>query len=96
MFYHACREGGCSIVEATLLYLGVRIGALTPLVAAWREASKTDEPRTGRSPGDDRLEADFRLAAEKVLTRSETDDPHEIERRTDDALSLVSGIDLHG
>jgi hypothetical protein len=24
MFFHACRAGGCSTVEATLLYLGVR------------------------------------------------------------------------
>jgi hypothetical protein len=95
MFYHACREGGCSVVEATLLYIGVRIGALTPLVPAWQEASKTEEPRANRSPGDDRLEADFRLAVEKVLAQGETDDPHEVERRTDEALTLVSGIDLH-
>src|SRR6266446_3380743 len=26
MFYHACRAGGCSIEDATLLYVGVRIG----------------------------------------------------------------------
>src|SRR4249920_824867 len=27
MFFHACRAGGCSIRESTILYLGVRIGA---------------------------------------------------------------------
>ena len=96
MFYHACRAGGCSVIEATLLYVGVRIGALTPLVPAWQEASKTDRPRASRSSGDDRLEADFRLAAAKVLEGPETDDPSELERRTDEALSLVSSIDLHG
>lgn len=29
MFYHACREGGCSIFESWVLYLGVRIGSWT-------------------------------------------------------------------
>ncbi len=96
MFYHACRAGGCSVIEATLLYIGVRIGALTPLVPAWQEASKTDGPRARRSSGDDRLEADFRLAAERIREGPETDDPSELERRTDEALTLISGIDLRG
>ena len=39
MFYHACRAGGCAVIEATLLYIGVRIGALTARVPAWQEAS---------------------------------------------------------
>ena len=96
MFYHACRAGGCAVIEATLLYIGVRIGALTLRVPAWQEASTTDGPRTRRSSGDDRLEADFRLAAERVLAGPEADDPREVERRTDEALTLVSSIDLHG
>ena len=32
----------------------------------------------------------------KVLAGPETDDPSELERRTDEALTLVSSIDLHG
>src|SRR4026209_2946877 len=32
MFFHACRAGGCSIAEAILLYIGVRIGALRQMV----------------------------------------------------------------
>lgn len=35
MFYHACRAGGCSVKEAWILYLGVRIGALDEAVPAW-------------------------------------------------------------
>src|SRR5438046_8522961 len=35
MFYHACRAGGCSIQEATLLYIGVIMGGVWPLVPAW-------------------------------------------------------------
>ncbi|MGB5475126.1 MAG: DUF1353 domain-containing protein [Gammaproteobacteria bacterium] len=27
MFYHACRDGGCSVFESWMLYLGVRIGS---------------------------------------------------------------------
>ena len=29
MFYHACIAGGCSLLQAKLLYAGVRIGAWT-------------------------------------------------------------------
>jgi hypothetical protein len=98
MFYHACRAGGCSVREATLLYVGVRLGALTPHVAAWREAAEAAAvgPRTARVPAEKRLEADFRLAAAKVLVAGEVDDPFEIERRTDEALTLIAGADLRG
>ena len=96
MFFHACREGGCGIAEAIMLYIGVRIGALTGLVPAWQFTVNDEAPRLERSAGDDRLEADFRLAARIVLDQGESDDPGEIERRTDAALSAVSGIDLRG
>ena len=36
MFYHACLAGGCSFLQANLLYAGVRIGA-------WASASFTSE-----------------------------------------------------
>jgi hypothetical protein len=98
MFYHACRAGGCSTRDAILLYMGVRIGALTPLVAAWSESSADnfDGPRLSRSAGEERLEADFRLAGQHVLAQGEVDDPFEIERRTDIALSTFTGLDLRG
>jgi hypothetical protein len=100
MFYHACRAGGCSVKEAILLYIGVRIGALKPVVPAWRAErtieSEDDEPRVVRTAFEHRLEADFQLAADDVLRRGETDDPDEIERRTDEALSVVTGIDVRG
>jgi hypothetical protein len=98
MFYHACRAGGCSVAEATLLYIGVRIGALADYVPAWRAAIADDNvgPRLVRSAAEDRLEADFRLAAKIVLSRDQTDDAIVIERRTDAALSEVAGIALRG
>jgi hypothetical protein len=96
MFFHACREGGCGMAEATLLYIGVRIGALTKLVPSWRFTVNDEAPRLNRTASDDRVEADFRLAARDVLDQGESDDPSEIERRTDRALSVVSGIDLRG
>jgi Protein of unknown function (DUF1353) len=94
MFYHACREGGCSIFEATLLYIGVRIGALTPLVAAWREEPGSDVkgPHIARTYQEERMETDFRSAADRVVRQGETDDPDEIERRTDEALQAVTGM----
>ncbi len=37
MFYRACLAGGCSRVQAELLYAGVRIGAWLPHVRLWSE-----------------------------------------------------------
>jgi len=98
MFYHACRAGGCSTREAILLYIGVRIGALTTQVAAWSETSADNVERAHlfRTAGEERLEADFRLAGQDVLAQGEVDDPFEIERRTDIALSTFTGVDLRG
>lgn len=98
MFYHAYRAGGCSITQAILLYIGVRIGAWTPLVPAWRDTETSDlnESRLTITAGEQRIQADFRLAAERVLSDGETDDPYEIERRTDAALSAITNIDLRG
>jgi len=97
MFYHACRAGGCSIQEATLLYIGVRIGGVWPLVRPWSALMVGLEgPRRERTPADQRIEADFRLIAHQVLAGSETDDPVEIEARTDQAMSETTGMDLIG
>ena len=98
MFYHACRAGGCSIAESILLYIGVRIGAIATNLPAWQGAITLDRegPRQNRTASEDRLEADFRMAAKIVLLKGETDDPAVIERRTDEALSEVSGVDLRG
>lgn len=99
MFYHACRAGGCTVFEATILYIGVRIGALADFVPAWRGAareSSMERPRLLRTAEDERIEADFRLASEMVLSRGEVDDPYEIERRTDEAFSQITGVDLRG
>jgi hypothetical protein len=94
MFYHACRAGGCSVGEATLLYIGVRIGALVPHVAAWREAASVERsgPRLRRSASEERVEVDFRLIADLVLSQGKMDDPRVIERRTDGALATIAGV----
>jgi hypothetical protein len=96
MFYHGCRAGGCSVAEATVLYIGVRIGALLPFVPAWSMTIRVNHagPRLTRSAADERLEADLRLAADLVLSPGEIDDPVVVERRTDLALSQVSGVKL--
>ncbi|MBC2662836.1 DUF1353 domain-containing protein [Novosphingobium flavum] len=97
MFYEACRAGGCSAFEATILYIGVRIGALAYLVPAWRRAMEPEiRPAIHRTPSQARLEADFQIAAELVTGEGEVDDPIEIETRTDVALSAVSALDLVG
>jgi hypothetical protein len=96
MFFHACRAGGCDVREAMILYLGVRIGAIWPAVPQWEAARATerDGPRLNRLASEERLETDFRNAAEAVLARGEVDDAEELERRADKALSAVMGLDV--
>jgi hypothetical protein len=95
MFYHACRCGGCSVAESIILYLGVRIGAIWPAVPQWAPARRIDRsgPRLQRSASEEQIERDFRRAAEMVLDAGEVDDIDEVERRTDAALSRLTGID---
>lgn len=94
MYYHGCRAGGCSIAEATIQFIGVRIGALTPFVAVWTPSGiDRTGPQLQRSASDSRLEADFRQIAEMVFAPGETDDVDEIEGRVDAALSRVTFLD---
>jgi hypothetical protein len=94
MFYHACRAGDCSIWQATLLYIGVRIGAALPLVAAWKGALEplAQRPRMTRLPAELQIESDFQMTAERVLSQGETDDPIEIEKRVDLALASLIAV----
>jgi hypothetical protein len=97
MFFHGCRAGGCSIWQAIILYIGVRIGALAPHVAAWHAAAATETagPRIRRTEAELVLERDFQAIAEDVLAGGETDDPDEVERRTDVALLRVAAVPIH-
>lgn len=92
MFYDACREGGCSIWDATVLYIGVRIGAILPHVPQWKSAVEDLYPRIARTPADDRIEKDFGAVANRVLSGDETDDINEIESRVHEALTQFTGI----
>lgn len=93
MFFHACRAGGCSTRRSIILYIGVRIGAALPDVPAWQRADSFDasRPELRRSDAALRLERDFEAIAEGVLRAGESDDPAEIERRTDEAILAVTG-----
>jgi len=94
MFFHACRAGGCSIWQSIILYLGVRIGAVASEVPAWQAAVATETagPRIRRTDDELQLERDFQVIADRVLAPGVTDDPEEVERRTDKALSVVAGL----
>ncbi len=94
MFYHACREGGCSIWQATLLYIGVRIGSILPRVKHWQPAALAEAsgPRLYQANAEEALVTDFRKIAEAVLSEGETDNPRELERRTTMALVAVTGL----
>lgn len=93
MFYRACRAGGCSVREATLLYIGVRIGAWFGSHALWRKRidEEGDTVRVTRTPLEQRIEADFGLVADQVLAAGETDDADAVEQRTDGAMVAWMG-----
>jgi hypothetical protein len=55
-------------------------------------ATETAGPRITRTDDELRLERDFQVIADRVLAPGETDDPEEVERRTDEALSVVAGF----
>lgn len=94
MFYHACRDGGCSIRDAIILYVGVRVGSVKSLVSAWESTNTDFRPVLVRSTGDENMARDFCASADQVLHDGETDDVDEIERRTDIAFSLKTGVAL--
>jgi hypothetical protein len=97
MFYQACRAGGCSIEQATLLYIGVRIGGVWPHILPLAVAVVAPQgPRREKTPADQRIEADFRLVAHEVLAEPETDDPVEIEARTERAITNLTGFNAPG
>ena len=92
MFFHACRAGGCGKLEAVLLYLGVRMGAVWHLVPQWAPALvvATEGPRVARSPAEQQMESDYSRAAEILKADEPADDADDVERRVDEALTVVA------
>ena len=87
MFYVACRAGGCSIWDATILYIGVRIGAWHSTVGLQDDGN---EVKIKRDAIDQQTEEDFQLTCEQVLRQGESDDPDVLESRTDQALRSLA------
>jgi hypothetical protein len=98
MFYHGCRAGGCSVRQSIVLYLGVRIGALSSGVPAWKASIESDNrgPDVQMTASDQKLVSDFQKIAGIVLSQGEIDDPELLEQRTDSAASAVVGRDMRG
>lgn len=93
MFFYACLAGGCSLGQAIVLYIGVRMGAALGRVSYWNEPRGSEaEPRLFRSRADQAIERDFSVAADLVRRPGETDDAAEIEKRTDEALEMLTGV----
>ena len=92
MFYHACRTGGCSVAEAVLLYLGVRLGSIMPGVTSMK-AMVDDNlgPRLQLTPEEERLQADFRQIGARLRKRHAEDDPVMLEAQTDEELEALYG-----
>jgi hypothetical protein len=93
MFFHACMAGGCSWAFATVLYIGVRIGAWTSQVPTWRSARKLgdDDYRLAPDIDEQSIQADYRQIATRVLEQGETEHPEVVEQRVTEAASAVVG-----
>jgi hypothetical protein len=76
MFYEACREGGCSIFEAWVLYLGVRIGS-------WMSGKDDDYDEFECLIRDPKM-----LADNKEGIRSEFVDMVQVLRQYEDEISF--------
>lgn len=76
------------------LYLGVRIGAAAQEAPVWQAAVAAESagPRIRRTDPELQIERDFQAIADRVLAPGESDDPQEVERRTDEALAGVAAI----
>jgi len=83
MFFRACREGGCGIREAIILYIGVRIGAQwdSKMLQAEQDTVLVRETVVGES-----VRHDFEELADDVLAQGEVDDADVIEKRVDDSV----------
>ena len=90
MFYEACRAGGCSVWDATILFIGVRIGAWSPLATLVETPIR--KVKLQRDVLDLQIESDFRVTCELVLSQGETDDADEIAARTEAALGRIAGL----
>ena len=91
MFYHACLAGGCTLMQARLLYVGVRIGAWTPDIRLWSNEAVTT-PASARDAvdltlTDTSMQMTFREIASDVQARPETFSLDELEALVDHHLS---------
>jgi len=92
MFYHACRAGGCSVAEAVLLYLGVRLGSIMPNVVSMNAmADDNVGPRLQLTAPEERLQADYRQVGARLRKRHTEDDPEILEVQTDEELEVLYG-----
>jgi Protein of unknown function (DUF1353) len=83
MFYDACREGECTIQQATILYIGVRIGA------EWGKTTEADtelDVRFTQNARHTQMQQEFQAICEDMLHWDIIDDLDLIEKRVDGAF----------
>ncbi len=92
MFYHACRAGGCSVAEAVLLYLGVRLGSVMPNVMSMNAmVGNNVGPRLQLVAEEERLQADYRQIGARLRKRHTEDDAELLEAQTEQELERLYG-----
>jgi len=92
MFYHACRAGGCTVSEAVLLYLGVRLGSIMPNVMSMNGIAEDNVgARLQLTAEEERLQAEYRQIGARLRKRHTEDDPEILESQTDEELEGLYG-----
>jgi hypothetical protein len=92
MFYHACRAGGCSVAEAVLPYLGVRLGSIMPNVMSMSAMTNDNPgPRLQLMAEEERMQADYRHVGARLRQRHTEDDADILETQTDEELERLYG-----
>lgn len=94
MFYHACRAGECSVVQATLLYIGVRIGAWLGsfMTLNERNESVTLGPRISRTRAESDMESLYQQVTNDILVAGELDDPAALEPLVDQSIHKIAAL----
>jgi hypothetical protein len=91
MFYFACLAGGCSLKEAEILYIGVRIGDWQYRVGNWLPANWKDmlfhfTEKPSVEEAEKTLFKKFRLLASKALEKTRSLTFEELEKIVDTTL----------
>jgi hypothetical protein len=99
MFHNACRAGGCGPIEATLLYLGVRIGSSWARASLMPVEDENALVKLEASESDIALQQEFARLGREVVADSQAEALYDASPEHEAAAAIASVdriLALHG